>query len=195
MGRYDSIRCMRTILLTGATGDLGSVVLPRLQRDYRCEVLRRNDPLDRIASFAPLYGFVHLAGGFAAGGSPDDVSKMLETNLVPFVRTIDAAAPHLEEGGRIVAISSTSSLTLPAGLGAYNSSKAALNAFVQTLAKDLAKRNITVNALLPNSMDTDENLKTTPREKLVPRADVAETIAFLLSEAAARISGQLLALK
>ena len=186
---------MLTLLVTGATGDLGSVVLPRLQRDYRCEVLRRNDPFDRIASFAPLYGVVHLVGGFAAGSSPDDLAKMLETNLVPFVRTIDAAAPHLEDGGRIVAISSTSSLTLPPGLAAYNSSKAALNAYVQTFAKDFARRNITVNAVLPNAMDTDENLQTTAREKLVPRAEVAETIAFLLSDAAARISGQLLALK
>jgi NAD(P)-dependent dehydrogenase (short-subunit alcohol dehydrogenase family) len=184
---------MKTLVLTGGTGDLGSVVIPRLLRDYRCAVLyhSRKPPDDvipladvsAIPSVAPVYGLVLLAGGFGAGATPDDFNKMFEMNLQSNIRAIDAALPHLENGGRIVAISSAVSKTRPPGLAAYSASKAALNAVVETMAKDLKKRDITVNALLPATIDTN------------PKRDVvAETIALLLSAQAAGITGQLIAL-
>ncbi len=199
---------MRTLVITGGTGDLGAVVVPRLARDYRCIVVYRSkETFARLASVAnvegvasfdevggEVYGLVHLAGAFAAGSSPDDFAKMLEVNVMAAARAVSGVEPRLEEGGRIVAISSIATLGHPKGLAAYTASKAALNGYVQTLAKDLAKRRITANALLPASMDTPANLESTPREQLVPAADVGETIAFLLSDAAARITGQLIAL-
>lgn len=161
---------MKTIAITGATGDLGQVVVPRLSRDYQCIALNR--ALDNVPD-EPLFALVSLAGGFASGHTPDDFTKMLDANLWSFVRAYDAVAPRLEDGARIVAISSAASLTRPKGIGAYSASKSALNTFVQTLGG---------NALLPDTIDTEAR-----------RAVVADWIAWLLQAEAVR--GQLITLK
>jgi NAD(P)-dependent dehydrogenase (short-subunit alcohol dehydrogenase family) len=203
---------MRTIIITGGTGDLGHGVLPRLVRDYRCAVVYRSedswrrltsvidapliglDSLDRVGEVAPIHGLVHLAGGFTESNAPDDFVGMFETNVMPLVRALLAVLPHIADGGRVVAISAAASLTNPAGLGAYTTSKAALNSLIETTAKDLEPRRITANAVLPTILDTPPNRKSMSPGKLVPLDHIAETIAFLLSEAAANVTGQLLVL-
>lgn len=158
---------MKTLLVTGATGDLGAVVVPRLLQDYRCVALYRSEEswrrvakhpnlvgirrLDEIGRYAPIFALVHLAGGFRAGSSPEDFAAMFETNVLPAVNAVQAVRPHFEEGGRIIAISSMASLTKPKGLAAYSASKAALNAFLETLAKEMP-----AHVLLPDTIDTDE---------------------------------------
>ena len=195
---------MKTVVITGGTGDLGSVVVPRLATEFRCVVPYRKTPppamnnvvplpsLDSIADLKPIYALVNLAGGFGAGSSPEQFEKMLDANLMSAVRALAATLPHIENGGRIVMISSASSLTRPAGLAAYNASKAALNAVVETLARDLKDRSITVNALLPTALDTPSMRKEMPPERLVKRSNVAEMVALLLSEQAAAVTGQLI---
>ena len=197
---------MHTVVVTGATGGLGSAVVPRLMREHRCFALYRDDEsfrkltaslgedlggiasTDEFGSIAPLYAVVLLAGGFAEGSSPDAVERMIDTNLHPAVETIQAALPHMLDGGRIVAISAAASESLPAGLAAYTASKAALNAYVGTLAKDLASRRITANLILPTGLATPAMKGS--RQKLVPLEDVAQKIAWLLSESAADVTGQ-----
>ncbi|HVS33852.1 MAG TPA: SDR family NAD(P)-dependent oxidoreductase [Thermoanaerobaculia bacterium] len=199
---------MKSIVITGGTGDLGSIVVPRLATDYRCAVVYRSEESrkrlaesDRVvavpdggdvAAFAPVYGLVLLAGGFAGGSTAADVERMLEVNLLSAVRAIDAVRPHLASPGRIIAISSAASLAKPAGLAAYTAAKAALNAYVETLAKDLKEKAVTVNALLPTALDTGGKRSTT--ERLVKRENVAEMIALLLSDQASNVSGQLIAM-
>ena len=148
--------------------------------------------LDAIADHKPIYALVNLAGGFAGGSSPEQFEKMLDTNLMSAVRALAATLPHIENGGRIVVISAAAAITKPAGLAAYNASKAALNAVVETLAKDLKDRSITVNALLPTALDTPVMRKEMPPERLVKRTNVAEMIALLLSPQAAAVTGQLI---
>ena len=162
-------------------------------RDYRCAVLVRSKKppegavaltdVSGIASVAPIYGLVLLAGGFTAGAAPDDYQQMFETNVISNMRAIDAGLPHIEPGGRIVAISSVLSKTHAAGFAAYSASKAALNAAIATLGKELKKREITANALLPSTIDTEAK-----------REVVADAIALLLSPQASAITGQLIEL-
>lgn len=203
---------MQTLVIIGATGDLGRGVVPRLARDYHLAVVYREadrfahlqeanagaltglDSLAAIPTLGPIHGLVHLAGGFAAGSSPADFAKMFAVNVQPFAEAVDAVVPHLTDRGRIVAISSAASLTHPAGLAAYSASKAALNTTVQTLAKDLRPRAITANALLPTTLDTAANRASMPAAQLVPLERIAETIAFLLSESAQPVTGQLIVL-
>jgi NAD(P)-dependent dehydrogenase (short-subunit alcohol dehydrogenase family) len=197
---------MQSILITGGTGDLGQVVVPRLLRDYRCVVSYRSEEGFRKLGEhpnlvgvkgdddpGPLYGMVLLAGGFALGGSAGDFQKMIDINLMTAVRTIEANFPGLADGGRIVAISSLAALQKPAGLAAYVVSKAALAAYIEVLSKELRPRRITASVLLPDAMDTPQNAKSM-KQALVPRARVAETIAFLLSEGAGNVTGQLVTL-
>ncbi|MBK5259405.1 MAG: SDR family NAD(P)-dependent oxidoreductase [Thermoanaerobaculia bacterium] len=199
---------MKTILISGGTGDLGSIVVPRMLREYRCVVLYRSESSwDKLknaakskeligmresdgAKLEPLYAVVNLAGGFGPGGTVTDFEKLFEMNVLAAAATINLALPHLMDGGRIVAISSAVSLTRPAGLAAYAASKAALNAYIETLAKELKDRHITANALLPTTLDSSSAAKSA--ERLVKRENVAEMIALLLSEQGSNITGQLI---
>lgn len=183
---------MKTIVVSGATGELGTAILPRFEREYRCVVLRRNDDPSSIAD--ELHGIVNLAGAFTTGSSLDDFARMLDANLLSAVKTIGGVAPRLQDGGRIVAVSSVASLQTPAGLGAYAASKAALNAYLRVLAKELAPRHITVNAIAPSALDTPSMRNAMRRDQLVPLDRVAETILFLLSDAGGAITGQVIAL-
>jgi NAD(P)-dependent dehydrogenase (short-subunit alcohol dehydrogenase family) len=203
---------MQTLVVIGATGDLGRGVVPRLARDYRLVIIYREaelfarlqeenggaltgyGSLERVAEAAPIHGLVHLAGGFATGSAAADFTKMFSINVLPFAQAVEAISPHLSERGRIVAISAAASQTRPAGLAAYSASKAALNATIETLAKDLRPRGITANALLPTTLDTPANRASMKPDQLVPLERIADTIAFLLSEAAQQLTGQLLVL-
>lgn len=178
---------MKSVLITGGTGGLGSAVVPRLQREYDCILLKR----EPVVSPGSYHALVLLAGGFAMG---NDWSAMIEANVMSTTRAIDAALPHLADNGRIIAISSAASVNYPAGLAAYTASKSALNAIVKTLANDLAPRKITANALLPTALDTPAMREVMPREQLVPLDRVAEWIAFLLSDNGAGVTGQLITL-
>jgi NAD(P)-dependent dehydrogenase (short-subunit alcohol dehydrogenase family) len=210
---------VKTILITGGTGGLGTAVVKRLAAEYRCVVLYHGqsgfDALRKVvdvegvsadvsdaaeveravASIGDLYAVVHLVGGFAAGNDADTWSKMLSLNLIAAVNVTRAAMGRLARGGRIVAISSSATLDRPKGLGAYVVSKSALNALVQELAIELKDRAITVNALLPSSLGTPAMKSQGDSAKLVPIDRVADTIAWLLSDAASNVSGTLIPLR
>ena len=180
---------MRKLLITGGTGDLGQALVPQLQRDYECIVLPRT--ADPASITDELYGIVNLAGAFTMEAEWD---RMLDANLLSAVRTISALTPRLAAGGRIVAVSSEATLTKPAGMAAYVVSKSALNAYIGVLANELRPRRITANAVAPSALATPAMLKTMAPDLLVPLGRVGNTIAFLLSDAAASISGQIIPL-
>jgi NAD(P)-dependent dehydrogenase (short-subunit alcohol dehydrogenase family) len=215
---------MKTLLITGGTGELGSDVVPRLiAEDYRCVVFYRrtndwerlrekvksenlqglaadladeddvNSAVSRAVDSGPVFGLVHLVGGFemkkVEEASLDDWMRMLSANLTPAFLMARAAIPHLESGGRIVAISSAVTLRLVAGMGTYLVSKSALNTLMDVLAIELKDRRIAVNTILPSALDTPTMRKQMDRSKLVPLDRVAETILFLLSDAGASITG------
>jgi 3-oxoacyl-[acyl-carrier protein] reductase len=183
---------VRTLVITGGTGELGSALVPQLQREYRCLVLPRT--ADPASVTDELYGIVNLAGAFAMGSAAEDWTRMLDANLLAAVRTISALTPRLADGGRIVAVSSQATLTKPAGMAAYVASKSALNAYIEVLANELRPRRITANAIAPSALATPAMLKTMSPDLLVPLDRVGATIAFLLSDAAASISGQIIEL-
>ncbi len=202
---------MRALLITGGTGDLGHAVIGTLAAHYRCIVLYRDEKSwealrksirgDNITGVReasqvadPIYGVLHLAGAFTMGGSAEDFQRMLDANLFSAVRAIQAVDSRIVDGGRIIAISSSATLTKPAALAAYVTAKSALNAYIEVLAKELQPRKITANALLPSALDTPTGRKSSPRDLLVPLERVTDTIAFLLGDAAASITGQLIAL-
>jgi NAD(P)-dependent dehydrogenase (short-subunit alcohol dehydrogenase family) len=79
-------------------------------------------------------------------------------------------------------------------MAAYVASKSALNAYIEVLANELRPRRITANAIAPSALATPAMLQTMAPELLVPLERVGETIAFLLSDSAASITGQVLEL-
>jgi len=171
---------VKSLLITGASGNLGHAVVAHFEKEYRCIGVARGET-PKVDS---VFGVLHLAGAFAMGSKPEDFEKMLDASLMSGVRVIESVRDKIEDGGRIVAISSLASLKKPVGMAAYIAAKSALNAYIEVLAKELQKRRITANALLPSTLG----------EGGVPLERVNAAIAFLLSDDGAPITGQLIAL-
>jgi 3-oxoacyl-[acyl-carrier protein] reductase len=106
------------------------------------------------------------------------------------------------QGGRIVTISSVSGLVGNRGQTNYAASKAGIIGATKALAQELAKRQITVNSIAPGLIDTDmiaalpkdELRRMIPMQRLGKPEEVAALVAFLFSEAAGYITGQVISI-
>ena len=148
-----------------------------------------------------LDGLVNIAGGFRweelAGGTLDSWDSMYRINLRTAVVSCQAALPFLLQsgGGRIVNVGAMGAVKAAAGMGAYAASKAGVAKLTEALAEELKDRGITVNAILPSTLDTPKNRADMPRAdfaRWVAPAEAAEVIAFLVSDGARAVTGALI---
>ena len=148
---------------------------------------------------APLRGVVNLVGGFAMGGRVHetpigDFERQFRLNLRPTYLVTAAALPHLLEQGRgsIVCVGTRAAVQPFSGAAGYISSKAAVIAFAQAVAVEYKLTGIRCNAILPSVIDTPANRASMPNadhERWVKPAEIAGTIAYLLSEDSQPTSG------
>ena len=135
----------------------------------------------------------------------DDWDSVVRTNIDGFYNVVKPCIMPMiaaHEGGRIIAISSVSGIMGNRGQVNYSASKAALIGAVKALALEVAKRNITVNAVAPGLIDTQmteldetvkkEILKMIPLKRMGKPQDVADTVAFLMSDKANYITRQVI---
>ena len=135
----------------------------------------------------------------------DDWDTVLDANLRGAFLLIRATARGMmkRRSGRIINIASIVGLTGNKGQANYAASKAGLIGLTKSVAKELGSRNILVNAVAPGFIDTDMTAAMTPEaraalsgqiplERLGTPADIAGMVAFLASEHAAYITGQVL---
>ena len=133
----------------------------------------------------------------------DDWDNVIETNLTGTYNLTKAFIKNMvkNKNGRIINISSVSGLMGNAGQVNYSSSKASLNGFTKSLAKEVGSRNITVNCVAPGFIDTDmtsfldldsknEIIKTIPLGRFGNVSDISEIVMFLASDNASYITGQ-----
>ena len=139
---------------------------------------------------SPLWASIHIAGGFAAAPLRDTSLAMLrqqmDMNYVSCALCCRAAVKAMTAGGRIVNVSARAGLEWRSGAGmvAYTVSKTAVAALTATLAEEVAKDGILVNAVAPSIMDTQANRQAMPKADfaLWPKVEeVAATILFLAS--------------
>ncbi|KAF8714177.1 hypothetical protein HU200_028190 [Digitaria exilis] len=107
-------------------------------------------------------------------------------------------------GGRIVAVTSSVVGSLPAGYAAYTATKAAVEALVRTMAKELKGTRITANCVAPGATATDmffagkseemvrRNVVSNPMERLGEPGDIAPVVGFLCTDAAEWVNGQVI---
>jgi NAD(P)-dependent dehydrogenase (short-subunit alcohol dehydrogenase family) len=154
-----------------------------------------------VAVTGRLDGLINIAGGFRfeklEGGSLETWDAMYRVNLRTCVAACSAALPHLLRAsrGRIVNIGALGAVKAASGMAAYAASKAGVAKLTESLAEELKDRGITVNALLPSTLDTPRNrldMPTAQFDRWVPPAAMADIIAFLLSDAADAITGALI---
>jgi NAD(P)-dependent dehydrogenase (short-subunit alcohol dehydrogenase family) len=183
-----------------AMQDLGGAV--------RKEAADSGDPaavkhvIDRVAAeVGPPGVLVNTVGTFrladAVDTTPEMLSLMLDVNLGPALWLSQAVAPHMRQQGRgaIVHVTARPGLEPAGGMAAYSVSKAALVHLTRTLDLELRPYGIRVNAVAPQLLDTAPNRASFPAELIAhavaPEA-IAGVIAFLVSEAAAPVSGAIL---
>ena len=195
----------KVVVVTGASGALGKVVAEvALARGARVAGIDHapsqtpaasnriefggvdlSDPAEAkkaidaaAAHFGRLDVLINIAGGFAfeaiAEGDPKTWQRMYALNVLTALNASQSAIPHLE--------------------ASYAASKAGVHRLTEALAAE-CKGRITVNAVLPSTIDTPANRASMPKadfKKWVTAEELAEVILFLASDAASAITGALL---
>jgi NAD(P)-dependent dehydrogenase (short-subunit alcohol dehydrogenase family) len=150
--------------------------------------------------FGRLDALINIAGGFAfetvGDGDTKTWQRMYALNVLTALNASRAALPHLAASkvGRIVNIGAMGALQSGSGMGPYAASKAGVHRLTETLANEW-KGKVTVNAVLPSTIDTPANRADMPKadfSKWVTPQELAEVILFLTSDAASGVTGALI---
>jgi NAD(P)-dependent dehydrogenase (short-subunit alcohol dehydrogenase family) len=194
--------------LTVVAVDRNEDALKELPDQVRREVADATDPaeaarlVDWVADeVGPPGVLVNTIGTFRPGDAlstpPEILRLMLDVNLGPALWLSQAVAPYMQRqgAGSIVHVTARPGIEPAGGMAAYSISKAALAHLTRTLDLELRPQGIRVNAVAPQLLDTPVNRATFPAEVLAhavaPEA-IAGVIAFLVSDAAAPVSGAIL---
>lgn len=170
-----------------------------------CQEVLLND----IEQHGAYYGVVLNAGITRDNAFPalsnDDWDQVLNTNLDGFFNVLHPLMMPMirrRKAGRIVCVASVSGITGNRGQVNYSASKAGMIGAAKALAVELARRKITVNCVAPGLIETEmidehvpvaEILKAIPMNRMGRAEEVAHAVAFLVSEQAAYITRQVLA--
>jgi len=194
--------------LTVVAVDRNEDALRELPGTVRREVADATDPavatrlVDRTAGeVGPPDVLVNTIGTFhpgdAVSATPETLRLMIDVNLGPALWLTQAVAPHMQRqgSGAIVHVAARPGIEPVGGMAAYSVSKAALVHLTRVLDIELREHGIRVNAVVPQLLDTAVNRGIFPEQMIAhavtPEA-VAAVIAFLVSDAAAPVSGAIL---
>lgn len=182
-----------TIKATSERVELGGIDLT--------DAAEASKAIDVAAShFGKLDALINIAGGFAfetvSDGDPKTWQRMYALNVLTALNASRSAIPYLaaSHAGRIVNVGAMGALQAGAGMGPYAASKAGVHRLTEALAAE-CKGKITVNAVLPSTIDTAANRASMPGAdfaKWVRPEELADVILFLASDAASAVTGALL---
>lgn len=193
LGAYCSIPCFDKAEQESFELGSHSNVFTRPGIDLTDEEQTRSFYQNAIGELGQLWASIHIAGGFGMGkiedSSKTDFMKQINLNLVTCYNSCRYAIHHIREtgkGGRIVNIASRPALEprQGAGMTAYTTSKAGVAAFTQSLAAEVAKEDILVNAIAPSIIDTPANRNSMPDadyDSWPKPEEIATQISYLVS--------------
>ncbi len=140
-------------------------------------------------------------GGAIAEVTEEDFDAVFAVNVRGVLFALQEAARHMSDNGRIINISSSTSVYPSPGIAVYAASKAAVKLFTEVLAQEIGGRGITVNSVLPGATSPgmfdnlpperrEEAAASSPFGRIGKAQDIADVVAFLVSEEARWITGQ-----
>lgn len=210
----------RRVLVTGGTGGIGSAVIERLSSASEFEVhypsrseldLASAGSIERYFDVARDYEIVINNAGINIPKYIEDIGEAeiqasLSINLVAPLQIIKKCVPYMKQQGfgRIVNVSSIWGIRSKEKRTLYSATKFGLNGMTKSLARELGPYNILVNSICPGYVNTELTRKNvTPEEQEVIKKEIplrrfaepdeiAESIAFLISERNSYMTGQTL---
>lgn len=181
---------------TATDGDVGQLTGAQKLVDTAIEAYGR---LDILVNNSGVYAF-----GAIEEITPDEFHRQFNTNVLGTLLVTQAAARHLGEGASVINISSSITSMLPPGSAVYSATKGAVDAITGVFAKELAPRQIRVNAILPGYTVTEGThsggitgsdmeqgmIAQTPLGRAGRPEDIADVAVFLASDAARWLTGE-----
>jgi len=220
-----------TVIVTGASRGLGRFCAERLheggykvigigrkpdagaafemrQADVADQHSVRN-ALQDLRGDSSVYALINAAGiasmNLVITTPPETVRRIIETNLIGTIFCCQQVAPALirRKNGRIINFSTLGVQLAIKGEAIYIASKAGVEGFSRTFAREMAPHGVTVNTIAPGPIDTSllekvprENIDAVVRQQIIPRqaqpADVWNVVSLLLSPESSMISGETL---
>lgn len=175
---------------------------------FGCDIADRDAVLALAAQVGAVDVLVNNAGIWRFGPllelTRDDVVDVVNVNLLGTLWCVQAFVPRMPRGGCVVNLSSGAARMHSAGTGIYPTTKNGIEALTIQLAVEFGPHGIRVNAVAPGSILTEatakilsesdqaERARTIPAGRMGRPSDVAETIAYLVSDAAEYVTGQVL---
>lgn len=164
---------------------------------------------DIIAEFGGIDILVNNAGiirdGLVLSMKEEDFDRVIDVNLKGTFNMIKNTYQHFmkKRRGRIINISSIVGINGNAGQANYASAKAGIIGLTKSVAKELAARNVTVNAIAPGYIETDMTnsmpekareavMSSIPMKRVGQGEDIANAVAFLASDEASYITGEVI---
>lgn len=198
----DEDAAAETVSMVETDGGSASLVVADVTSEDECAAMVE------AAAAEPLHGVVCNVGigrgARLAGTSADDWDATFAVNLRSHFLITRDALPRLEAGGAIVFIGSVAGLQPGSGLPAYDASKAGLAGLCRHVALEAARRGVRANVVAPGLIDTplgrvasrgraSRDRTPVPLGRQGTAAEVAAVVAFLLSDAASYVTGQVIA--
>jgi len=212
----------QVVLIAGGNGALGQTVVPAFIQSgaqvfiadrhahdnpstIQVDVTNETDVRRAVKEVASKTGhidvLINLVGGFAAGRVVETEiavwQRMLTMNLTAAFLLSKAVLPPMLERriGRIVHVAARAAVDPFPGAAAYIVSKSGLATLIRTMALEIAGTGVTVNGVLPTTIDTPANRKSMPEADIsqwVRPDSIAQLLVFLASPNAAQLNGSLI---